>query len=130
MTNPAWGASPTDWTHFARTLGLEADLLPVVSNPGAKISDDSKMRDLGKTPSRYNQAGEVVGIPKWTLYQAEDRDIARWAKTSDYGICIQTRQVRAIDIDIADQAAAARVRELVDLGCGVLPRRMRQGTGK
>ena len=94
-----WGATPDDWAHFATTLYLQADLLPVVSNPGAKISPASKMRELGKTPSRYDANGLVVGIPKWTQLKSTDRDIGRWSQHSDLGICLQTRRVRAIDID-------------------------------
>jgi predicted P-loop ATPase len=123
-----YGATPDDWAALQR-LGLEDDLLPVVSNPGAKISERSKMRDLGKTPSRYDQQGKVVGIPKWTAHIATDREVARWATVSDLGICIQTRQVRAIDIDIADPVEAARVRELVELMTS-LPQRRRASSGK
>lgn len=123
------GATPESWEHFGTRLGLEADLLPVVSDPNAKISAQSKMRDLGKTPSRLNKDGEVVGIPRWTQHVASPGDIGRWSRQG-LGICIQTRNVRAIDIDIGDQAAAARVREWVELGGTALPIRMRQGTGK
>jgi hypothetical protein len=123
-----WGATVDAWTRF-QALGLESDLLPVVSNPKAQISEHSKMRDLGKTPSRYHN-GKVVGIPKWTQFTATENDIKRWARESDYGICIQTRTVRALDIDIADPAAAALVRSLIELGCGVLPMRRRADTGK
>lgn len=125
-----WGATADEWNHMATQLGLESDLLPVVSNPGATISEKSKMRDLGKTPSRYDTHRKVVGIPKWTQHVSTDRDVARWLRDSDLGICIQTRRVRALDIDIADPAAAQRVRDLVELGCGALPRRFRQATGK
>jgi hypothetical protein len=49
-TNQPWGATAADWSLFADTLGLKADLLPVVSNPQAVISKASKMAALGKTP--------------------------------------------------------------------------------
>lgn len=123
-----FGATPTDWAHW-QTLGLESDLLPVVSNPAAKISEKSKMRDLGKTPSRYDQHGKVVGLPKWTSHVATDKDVSRWAQVSDLGICIQTRQVRAIDIDVADPVCAQRVRDLVELMVQ-LPQRRRPNSGK
>src|SRR4051812_30511396 len=109
-----YGATPTEWAAW-QALGVEDDLLPVVSNLHAKISERSKMRDLGKTPSRYDSRREVVGIPKWTTNIATDKDVARWAKDNDLGICVQTRQVRAIDIDIADPVHAQRVRDLVEL---------------
>ena len=134
MTTPdtagaPWGATVADWSHFATALALESDLLPVVSNPHAKISERSKMRDLGKTPSRYDQAGEVVGIPKWTQHVGTSNDIKRWATHSDLGMCVQTRVARAIDIDIADPVRAAAVRELVELMVG-LPQRRRANSGK
>jgi hypothetical protein len=123
------GAMPDEWARL-QALGLTADLLPVVSNPKAQISEHSKMRDLGKTPSRYDRDHKVVGLPKWTHNIATENDIARWSKEPDYGACVQTRVVRAIDVDIADLAAATEVRELVELGVGRLPLRRRAGTGK
>lgn len=125
------GASPADWDHFDLVLGLGADLLPVVSNTAATISPDSKMRDLGKTPSRYNKDRQVVGIAGWTSHQASDQDISRWSKEREYGICLQTRAVRALDIDVADpekaQAIAAFIQSrMFDL----LPVRHRENSGK
>lgn len=125
--NP-WGATASDWASL-QALGLQADLLPVVSNPNAEISPASKMRDLGKTPSRYDANGLVVGIPKWTSHQASERDVQRWSAHSDLGICLQTRSVRAIDIDIADPVRAAEVEELVGY-MAVLPARRRSNSGK
>lgn len=127
---PPHGTTPKEWAHFARTLGLEADLLPVVSDQGAKISATSKLRDLGKTPSRYNAAGEVVGISAWTSHTASERDIDRWACDSRLGVCVIARRAKAIDIDIDDPVAAQRVLDLIELGCGSFPRRFRKGTGK
>ena len=124
-----WGATDADWRHFADRLGLQADLLPVVSNPTAQISPMSKMKDLGKTPSRYGPDDLVVGIPKWTQAQTTARDVARWSAHSDLGICLQTRVVRAIDIDIADPARAAEVEQLVGFIAN-LPARRRANSGK
>lgn len=127
-----WGATPDDWAHLDLSCGLTVDLLPVVSNPNAKISAQSKMKGLGKTPSRYNQAGEVAGIKDWTDSQTTPRQIAKWSAESDYGICIQTREVRALDIDVPDRELAERVRErfLEVLGGRNLPARGRVYTGK
>jgi predicted P-loop ATPase len=112
-TNIVYGATPADWDTLTLLAGLTADLLPVVSNPHATISPDSKMKDLGKTPSRYNGSGHVAGIASWTQYQASDSDIARWAKQPDYGICIQTRDVRALDVDVPDRALATAIYEFI-----------------
>lgn len=129
-TTKPWGAAAGEWTHFADTLGLAADLLPVVSNPKAEISPDSKMRDLGKTPSRYNRQRQAVGIPQWTQNISSERDISRWMRDSDLGICLQTRTVRAFDIDIGDPVHAQAVQDMVELALGELPCRSRNNTGK
>lgn len=124
-----YGASPQDWQHFAR-LGLTADLLPVVSNPKADVSPNSSMKTLGKTPSCYNGNGLAVGIPKWTQLTATKDKVERWAQQPDYGICLQTRLVRAIDIDVPDREAAAAIIAAVEDAVGTLPMRWREGTGK
>jgi Virulence-associated protein E/Bifunctional DNA primase/polymerase, N-terminal len=129
-TSAAYGAAPSDWAHLADHLGLQADLLPVVSNPNATVSPKSKMKDIGKTPSRYNGDRHVVGIPQWTDNQTTDRDIARYQRDSDLGICIQTREVRAIDVDIGDPALAAKVRDAIELNVGALPARCRGNSSK
>ena len=129
MTNAVWGATPAEWQRLCG-MGLQADLLPVVSNPSAPISPRSKMKDLGKTPSKYNSQREAVGIPEWTDLKASDKDIARWQRDNDLGICLQTRQVRAIDIDITDAAMVERVRGLVELLGGVMPVRARPNSSK
>lgn len=130
MTSTHWGASPTDWAHLADKLGLESDLLPVVADPGATISPDSKMRDLGKTPSRFNKDGHAVGIPKWPLNVTTGRDIARWQADSRLGICVQTRRVKAFDIDIGDPVHAKAVADMLELTLGTLPTRGRNNSGK
>lgn len=132
MSNAApWGATSTDWALFADVLGLKADLLPVVSRPGATIAKSSSLSTIGKTPSTFNNAGEVVGIPRWTERLASDNDLKRWISNSDLGICVQTRLCRAIDIDIEDVAVAQRVRDVVELTLDrVLPRRWRGDSGK
>lgn len=127
-----YGASPEDWQHFT-TLGLTADLLPVVSNPTAKISPLSEMKSLGKTPSLYNGNGEAVGIPKWTSLTPALEKVQRWSQQPDYGICLQTRNVRAIDIDITDKDQAGIVGDAISavLPDGVrLPCRWRENSGK
>lgn len=113
-----YGASEEAWDHFAGKLGLVEDLLPVVSNPSAEISDQSKMKATGKTPSIYNRAGKVAGLKDWTDVVATPHNIQMWKLQPDYGICIQTRKVRAFDLDtsqaveIADAIFAAIGRTL------------------
>ena len=105
--NP-FGATPQEWDHFSLLLGLTEDLLPVVSNPDATISPQSKMRSLGKTPSRYNRAGQVQGIANWTQKIATAAEVAAWREVEDLGICIQTRSVRALDVDIDNNPVFAK----------------------
>ena len=124
------GASADEWQHFSRRLNLTADLLPVVSNSLAVISPLSKMRDLGKTPSRYNAQREVVGIPQWTLAHSSDHQVALWQREPDYGIALQARLIRAVDIDIADPAKSRAVADLVEMVLGFLPTRGRSNSGK
>ena len=125
------GATQTEWDHFSFILGLTADLLPVVSNPKATISPNSTMKGLGKTPSRYNNDGHAVGIADWTQLRSTDSNIEAWAKQKDYGICLQTRTVRAIDVDIPDPELSGRVFDFIADRLGIqLPMRMRGNSSK
>lgn len=125
-----WGAQREDWKKLIK-LGLTDDLLPVVSKPGATIAPESTMKTIGKTPSRYNDRGQVVGIGQWTARTAHRKEVDAWAEEPDYGICLQTRQVRALDIDVEDQDKADGIAQFVEdwLDCH-LPRRGRKGSGK
>jgi hypothetical protein len=125
------GASPGEWDHFSFILGLTSDLLPVVSNLKATISPESAMKGLGKTPSWYNSNGHAVGIANWTQRQSTMANIEAWAKQKDYGICLQTRNVRAIDVDISDESLAAEIEGFILLHLGVpLPLRSRNNASK
>lgn len=126
-----WGALVADWDHFSFVLGLTGDLLPVVSNPEAKISPDSKLASKGKVPSVYNGGGMVVGMKGWTKQESTDRDLRRWRAVTDYGICVQTRLVRALDVDVADETFAARIKARIGAVLGVaLPCRTRGNAAK
>lgn len=97
-----YGATPEEWITFDLLLGLTEDLLPVVSNPDATISKRSKVKQAGKVPSVYNDSHKLVGFPDWTNYRTNGRDVSTWLKERDYGICLQTRYVRALDVDVPD----------------------------
>lgn len=101
------GAMPEDWDALVQG-SLTVDLLPVVCNPDADISARSKIKKIGKVPSVYNHQGQVIGMLKWTDYEANLNDIKEWREEPDYGICIQSRVLRAIDIDIEDESGAIR----------------------
>lgn len=122
------GAAPDDWQHFDLVLGLTADLLPVVSNPRAVVAPDSTLKAVGKVPSRYNGARQAVGIAKWTEHTTTPAEIVSWSRERDLGICIQTRRVRALDVDVEDPELAALIHaSLAHLG---LPMRSRSNASK
>lgn len=127
-----YGATLEAWHHWATRLGLAEHLLPVVSNPGAKVSPDSNMKTLGKTPSRFNFRGEVSGIAKWTEKFSTMREIGEWEKVPDLGICVQSRKIRAIDVDVPDKRKSAAILKVIEqaLPAHFFPERYREGTGK
>lgn len=125
-----YGASKKEWNHLTLVLGLTADLLPVVSNPNATISPSSKMKGVGKTPSTYNGSKHAIGFSAWTSYVATEADIALWSKQEDYGACLQTRIVRAFDIDVTDPTQAAAIYDCIYANIGVLPKRYRSNSSK
>lgn len=125
-----YGATPAEWAHFDSLLGLGADMLPVVSNPDAVISPNSEMKQKGKVPSRYNKQHQVAGVAKWTAHRASPAEIEQWSREPDYGICLQTRTVRALDIDVEDQLVAAEIGFAIMEITGQLPVRFRADSGK
>jgi hypothetical protein len=122
-----FGASQDEWAHFA-SLGLVEDLLPVVSNPNATISPQSTLKTLGKTPSRYNAQHQVVGIKDWTHLRATTPQVRQWSIVGDYGICLQTRRVRALDVDVDDRDEVGRIVDLILGALGPVPMRTRAGS--
>jgi hypothetical protein len=85
-------------------LGRTDQLLPVVCNPGATISPNSKLKMLGKTPSLYNRDRLATGIKHWTEHVVTEHDFARWSNEPDYGICVRTvNGWLALDCDSEDE---------------------------
>ena len=133
-TQRRWGASTEDWHHCSDTLGLTSDLLPVVSNQLAVTSPMSSLRGLGKTPSLYNRNRQVVGFSRWTEHIANAANVEAWSKEPDYGICIQTRRYRGLDIDIDDKGKALEVAfsliRVFGISAATLPVRFRANSGR
>ncbi|EGT0644516.1 hypothetical protein JAF94_002347 [Citrobacter braakii] len=127
-----WGATPDEWFHFDLVLGRTDQLLPVVCNPGVAISPDSKLKALGKTPSRYNRDRLVIGIAQWTEHVTTEHDFARWSKEPDYGICVRTGHGwLALDCDSEDEDIQADIsKTLVQLLGELPPRRWRANSNK
>jgi len=111
--NKVHGAQKENWLDLVAICGLKEDLIPVVSNPDLTISAGSNMRQVGKTPSKLNGRGDVAGFSNWTQHVADSDDIERWSSISDYGICIQTRNVRGLDIDTPDPEEAENVKKFI-----------------
>lgn len=123
-----YGASQKEWRHWSETLDLTSDLLPVVSNPNRKILSASNMKTLGKTPSRLNGHGRAVGILGWTKRESTLAEIVEWSKEPDYGLCLQTRTIRAFDID--DETEGFEIELNIASLVGVLPKRSRDNSEK
>lgn len=125
------GAIRDEWQRFTR-LGLTADMLPVVSDTSVPIGANSTMKALGKTPSLVKGDGTAVGLAKWTQRVATADDLAIWQRDARHGICLQTRVVRAIDIDVPDPAIADAIEAVVvsALDGIALPKRFRRDSGK
>ena len=124
------GALPDDWGHWDLTLGLTEDLLPVVCQPGLTISPTSKLVSYGKVPSRFDRAGHVVGFPKWTSHRTTPSEIETWSKDARLGICLQTRVVRAIDVDVDDPTLADEILYALITWFPGLPIRRRANSSK
>ena len=124
------GATPKEWAHFELILGLTEDLLPVVSNQQVPISQNSKMKGLGKTPSTINNMGFAVGFPNWTQHHATAKQVKQWSANPNLGICLQTRNTRALDIDVTDPEEAAAISSFILTALGDLPTRYRENSSK
>lgn len=104
-----WGAMPAEWDFFSDGLQLTKDLLPVVSNPERAISPNSHMKSLGKTPSAFNREGLVIGLANWTERESTSQLVSKWENDTDLGMCVQTRFLRAFDVDVKDAVLAASI---------------------
>ncbi len=126
-----YGARPEDWVTLQYLWGVTPDMLPVVSNPNATISPNSSLASLGKTPSLYNGRGHVTGIAKWTEKQTTDDEIERWSSNPDYGIALQTRGIRAIDVDVTELGLSEAVAVILENYLGFNhSKRSRMGSSK
>ena len=96
------------------------------------------MAALGKTPSWYNRERNASGIAEWTARMTERSEVEKWAQEDDYGVCIQTRRLRAIDVDVEDTVASESIcasivefiRERTRDEGAMPPVRMRSNSGK
>ena len=126
-----WGATPEEWVLFSETLGLQEFLLPVVSNPEAAKSPESKITTLGKLPSIYNSRRQVAGLKDWPNRTTTEIDLHRWKREADYGFCVRTVGCNAFDIDINDTTFSLAIKEFISGFLGrEVPVRTRNNSGK
>lgn len=143
MSNPdsRIGATLQEWQWAAYHAG--PDLLPAyLGHPdhpaterlqelAAKAKAKGDVYPWAKTPSRLAGNGVAVGFGKWTSFTATQADVDQWALEPDSNVLVQTRNIRALDIDIPDPAIADALEQMICQALGVtLPCRFRPGTGK
>jgi hypothetical protein len=68
---------------------------------------------------------EYAGVAAWPTHRATASEIAAWRREPDYGIAINARAVRAIDVDVDDAELAEQVEAVITeiLGHQLLARR-------
>lgn len=128
MSLTQYGATRAEWDWLLSRDLLEA-MLPVVSNPNAKVASWSKLKSLGKVPSKIYSDG-AGGIQGWPQHITTAEEVAAWRRHPDHGICMRTEVLPSIDGDINDQELAARIREMIDDHLPNLPTRGRDNSHK
>lgn len=123
-----YGASKQVWEAY-RANGWLPMMLPVVSDPAAKIDPSSKMKQLGKTPSVLTSFGTVVGVRNWTSLTIGTRQFDLWAN-KDYGICLRCGDVIAFDCDVEDKELSDQILSLFQIMFGEGSLRRREGSNR
>lgn len=72
---------------------------------------------------------KMPAFPGWTRYDATLADLEQWS-LADYNLGLKTKFFPTFDVDIEDQALAARVTEIIQTKLGQTFRRGRANTGK
>lgn len=120
---PFFGATKATWRTYMKN-GWGADMLPVVSDPDAKIDPTSKLKSVGKTPSVYTPSGTVVGLLQWPSMAVTQGQLDVWSE-KQYGISIRCGKVVAFDCDCDDAKLAETIRDEFELIFGEAPVRRR-----
>ena len=123
-----FGATKETWEAY-RDDGWLPMMLPVVSDPKAKIDPQSKLKALGKTPSVLTPAKTVVGVYGWTTMTIDERKFDKWSG-KDYGICLRCGNVLAFDCDVEDEKLSAQLLELFQIMFGEASLRRRAGSNR
>jgi hypothetical protein len=123
------GAAAHEWDAFSR-LNLR-DLLPVVCDPNIPVSPGSKVKQGSSVPSMILANNHMVGFANWPRRVTTSVD--DWRLDPRLGICMITRTVHAIDVDVTNPELAARIEGFIRFtapGGYQMPKRGREGTSK
>lgn len=114
MSENIWGATRAEWKAFAALC--KPDIRPCVMNPGlmtlptkARPVSVPAKAEFSKYPSRIYAGNLVSGMPGWQAMDANDDDIESWSNNPDLGCGFVGRTIKAIDIDIDDEALSEEV---------------------
>jgi predicted P-loop ATPase len=136
-THPApeggfYGASPAEWAWWWQAAG--EDIITAVADPSipryVRANGSVTATDLAKTPSIIDFRGQARGINDWPNLKSTQAQAEEWARMGRYNILVITRSIRAIDIDITDQALADRVEAYFTSALGPMPVRWRDNSPK
>jgi Family of unknown function (DUF5906)/Bifunctional DNA primase/polymerase, N-terminal len=112
--------------------GFTSELLPIIP-PGATLTPGTEVQpqDRGKTPGAFTRAGTWSGLGgKWSKeLHATVSDLKAWQGWGA-SVGLQSRTFLGLDIDIEDEAAAARVESLAVDYLGLAPIRVREGSSR
>lgn len=128
--NLQYGATSEEWDAFIALA--KPDLLPYLADPRVAIEHYSRVTPGSKTPGRVlPSTGKGVGMLGWPKHVATDGHLIEWRADPRHGICLITRNIRAVDVDVADQDQANRIAEFIQDFLGTdLPLRTRADSGK
>jgi P4 family phage/plasmid primase-like protien len=127
------GASPEEWSWFARELGLAGHLLPAVPDSRAPIAAGSELKPgmLGAVPSRYLPDGSVAGLVDWPDRIITAADVRLWSFGHVYNLCVRGAGACAFDVDVDDPMDSIEAAGRICQAAGMpLPMRTRPGSGR
>jgi hypothetical protein len=89
--------------------GYGSALLPAPP-PGSRSSPQSLVKAWGKTPGVVGSDGLARGFHGWPQHVSSANDIATWfTEPGRHSVCVNARDLAAIDIDIEDAVAVSRI---------------------
>lgn len=126
-----YGASSAEWDAFKALKST--DILPYIADPNTPMAATSSIKIDTKAPGVIRR-GKGGGFVAWPTRETSDAEIAEWRLDPRHGICLITRDIRAIDVDIADPVLATEVSEFIRNSLGfsgsLMPARTRANSGK